>query len=1074
VRQQPWKRDRCHLNSKRWEKLDELFHAALEREAGPRAAYIVEVCGDDHELRQELESMLAHNELASSFIESPAYRIEAETILQSESSEDLVGRTFGPYQIIRLLGTGGMGVVYLAFDQELQRKVALKFLADDLLYDKQRVQRFKQEARAASALNHPNILTIHQIGDVDGRQFIATEFVDGETLRRLLKRKQLNAVQKIDVATQIASALSAAHAADIMHRDIKPENVMVRPDGYVKVLDFGLAKLAEGPSFGSEHSTFLNTEQGTIVGTIQYMSPEQARGQVVDARTDIWSLGVVLYEMLTESAPFRGETNSDVIAAILEREPLPLTHYDVKVADEMQLVVNKSLKKDRAQRYQTVKDMLGELRVIKQRFEVQIDSEESALTKPLAAQAGSERAARGAIETGEIARTSRISSAQYLISEIRQHQAGVTTALLSLVLATTVIAAWYFKTNGGKSVAHPPSMEMTRLATNDQVHTAAISPDGKSVAYVVHEPACCFQQSVRLRQVDTTSDIQIDPPSSQYHQHLSFSPDGTYVYFTDGSDSLYRMPALGGPKTKLITGVSSTVSFSPDGKRITFLRRDYPSPNDTTLMVANSDGTREEQIASRKKPDFFDGGPSWSPIAPAIACGAGGVDDGGRYMSVVEVRLDGREQRQITSQRWNNVGPLVWLSDGSGLLMLAEEQASIFSPQIWELSYPDGSARRITNELSSYDNLGLSADSKKLLTEQTDQPSNIWMVSQSGQQHQVTSGVKGLYDHLFWLFDHQLVYESISSGQWDIWRLDVEKGTRTQLTMKVGANGDSSASADGRFIVFASNRAGPLNIWRMDSDGANPKQLTRGNNEDDSPRCTPDGKWVVYESTRSEKTTLWKVSIEGGEPIHLVDQPAQNATISPDGKWVFYQSTDSPKGVSLTIRPDGSWVANDSNGESTIWKISIDGGRPTQLLNRYSSDPIIARHGNLVDPTISPDGKLIACRYQPDPDKDVWKVAIISIEGIPVQVFDISSHPFFDRVGFRWSPDGKAITYRVHRIEGHGSDNLWSRPIDGGPPKQLTNFDSDQIFFFGWSRDGQLALSRGVETRDVILLTNFR
>jgi len=1061
------------LNSKRWEKLDELFHAALERGAGERAAYVAEVCGGDDELRQELESMLAHNELANSFIESPAYTIDAETILQSDSSEDLLGRTFGPYEITRLLGTGGMGLVYLAFDQELQRQVALKFLADDLLYDKQRVQRFKQEARAASALNHPNILTIHQIGDVDGRQFIATEFVEGETLRRLLKRKQLNAFQKIDVATQIASALSAAHAADIMHRDIKPENIMVRPDGYVKVLDFGLAKLAEGPKFGSENSTFLNTEQGAIVGTIQYMSPEQARGQAVDARTDIWSLGVVLYEMLTEHAPFRGDTNSDVIAAILEREPLPLTHYDVEVADEVQLVVSKSLQKDRGQRYQTAKDMLGELRALKQRLEAQIDSESSAPTKPFAAPAGFKHTARRAIETAEIARTSRISSARYLIGEIKQHKAGVATALLSLLLAVTVIAGWYFKTSGRKS-AHPPSINMTRLATSDRVHTAAISPDGKSVAYVVREKACCFRQSLRIRQVDTAGDIQIDPPGGQSYQRLTFSPDGNYLYFTDGSDDLYRMPALGGPKTRLTGSVSSPISFSHDGKRITFVRRDYPKPDETTLMVANSDGTREEQIASRKKPDFFDGGPAWSPTEPAIACGAGGVDDGGRYMSVVELRLDGREQRQITSQRWNNIGPIVWLSDGSGLLMLAEEQASIFSPQIWQVSYPDGSARRITNELGSYDNLSLAADSTKALTEQTAQPSDIWTVSRPGQQHQVTSGVKGSYEGLTWLSDKQIIYDSNNSGQWDIWRLDVEKGVRTQLTMKVGANGDSSASADGRFIVFASNRAGPLNIWRMDSDGANPKQLTRGNNEDDYPHCTPDGKWVIYESTRSEKTTLWKVPLEGGEPIQLVDKPSKSAAISPDGKWVFYQSTDSPKGVSFTILPNGSRVANDSKGESTIWKISIDGGRPKELMNRYSADPIISRHGNLIDPIISPDGQLIACRYQPDPDKNEWKVAIISLEGIPVQVFDISAHPFFDKVGFRWSPDGNAITYRVHQSDQNDRDNLWSRPIDGGPPKQLTNFDSDQIFFFDWSRNGQLALSRGVETREVILLTNFR
>jgi len=231
---------------------------------------------------------------------------------------------------------------------------------------------------------------------------------------------------------------------------------------------------------------------------------------------------------------------------------------------------------------------------------------------------------------------------------------------------------------------------------------------------------------------------------------------------------------------------------------------------------------------------------------------------------------------------------------------------------------------------------------------------------------------------------------------------------------------------------------------------------------------------VIYESTRSGVTSLWKVPLAGGEPVQLVDQPSQHATISPDGKWVFYQSEDAPKGVSLTIFPDGRRVDKAAPGVSSIWKVSIDGGAPQQLLNRYAADPIISRHGNLIHPVISPDGKLIACRYQPDPKQDTWKVAIISVEGIPVQVFDISAHPFWDRVGFQWSPDGKAITYRVQRTEPNDNDNLWSQPIAGGPPKQLTNFNSEEIFFFDWSPNGKLALSRGVETSDVILMTNFR
>jgi serine/threonine protein kinase len=909
------------------------------------------------------------------------------------------------------------------------------------------VQRFKQEARAVSALNHPSILTIHQIGELDGRQFIATEFVEGRTLRELAKHQRFSFADALDIATQIGSALAAAHEADIMHRDIKPENVMVRPDGYVKVLDFGLAKLTERSVTGSDASTLINTEQGTIIGTVQYMSPEQARGLSVDVRTDIWSLGVALYEMLTEHPPFDGDTKSDVIAAILEREPSLLTHYNEDGPEALQLIITRALKKDRNARYQTAKDLLVDLRGFKQRLAANPDSYRETRTQSPVFPLSVARKNEPPRETSAGAAARPTSSAEYVVSEIKQHKTAVAVVLLTVVVAVTAIAFWFSRITGrNRSIAHPQAMTMTRLATSDRVQGAAISPDGKYIAYVVVEPVCCFQQSLRLRQIDTSSDIQIDPPSGLYHDRLVFSRDGNFLYFTDNSGNLYQMPTIGGPKTKLITRVASPFSFSPDGKRFAFLRDNYPNKDETALMVANADGSGEVKIASRKKPDFFGGGPAWSPSEQTIACAAGGVDDRGRYMNVVEVQLQGGGERPLSAQKWNSVGPVAWLSDGSGLLMLAEDQASIFSPQLWHVSYPNGDARRITNDFNSYESLSLTADSTILLTEQLTQSSNVWIASSKpAQARQITSGTTGSYDNISWLSDGQLIYDSNTGGSWDIWRLEVEKGTRRQITIKANANGESSVSPDGRYIVFVSNRAGPANIWRMDPDGGNPRQLTSGSSEDEYPQCTPDGKWVVYESTRSDKVTLWKVPIDGGDPVQLIDRPSENGAISPDGKWIVYESAGL--------------------GQRTLWKVSIDGGEPVQLLDEPSRSP-----------TISPDGKLIACRYQPDPAKDEWKVAVVPFEGPPIQVFDIPAHPFWDRLGLRWSGDGKALTYHVHQngIDRNGIDNIWIQPIDGGPPKQLTRFDSNQIFSFAWSRDGRLALSRGVETRDVVLLTKFR
>jgi len=355
-------------NQERWQRLDELFHAAIEHGPDARKDFVAEVCRDDAELRQELESMLSHHEAAGNFIESPAYALAAEAILSDESNEALEGRVVGPYEILEVLGSGGMGVVYVAFDQDLRRKVALKFLHHDLTGDKSKVLRFRQEARAASALNHPNILTVFAIGELEGRHYIGTELVEGETLREVIKRGPMKLGELLHIAVQTSSALAAAHAAGIMHRDIKPENIMVRPDGYVKVLDFGLAKLIE-PSVGMEHSTLINTEQGTIIGTVHYMSPEQARGLPVDRRTDIWSMGVMLYELVTGSRPFDGKTRSDIIASILERVPRSLAASCKGAPEKLQLIVNRMLAKDLDERYQTANDLLIDLKTFKRQIE---------------------------------------------------------------------------------------------------------------------------------------------------------------------------------------------------------------------------------------------------------------------------------------------------------------------------------------------------------------------------------------------------------------------------------------------------------------------------------------------------------------------------------------------------------------------------------------------------------------------------------------------------------------------------------------------------------------------------------
>src|SRR5262245_53041881 len=371
------------MNPDRWRQIGRLYHTALELEPARRAAFLDETCGDDYELRREVESLLHAHEQADGFIAGKVAGVVAEMAARQRATS-LVGRSFGHYQALSLIGVGGMGEVYLAEDTRLGRKVALQLLPAAFTQDQERVRRFKQEARAASSLNHPNILTIHEIGEAStaegGAYYIVSEFVEGETLRAMLRGGRLDVGKATAIAEQVTSALSVAHEAGIVHRDIKPENVMVRPDGLVKVLDFGLAKLTErqrdreterqrdretesgGDMFSPSLSPSVSTTPGIVMGTVSYMSPEQARGQKVDLRADIFSLGVVLYEMIAGRRPFEGATMSDVIAALLTAEPPPLRPYRAEATAELEQVVGKCLAKDRESRYQSAAELIVELK----------------------------------------------------------------------------------------------------------------------------------------------------------------------------------------------------------------------------------------------------------------------------------------------------------------------------------------------------------------------------------------------------------------------------------------------------------------------------------------------------------------------------------------------------------------------------------------------------------------------------------------------------------------------------------------------------------------------------------------
>src|SRR6184192_3439258 len=401
----------------RLQTVEEIFHAALDHEPDQVGAFLDTACEGDEVLRRKVEALLASHQRAGSFIETTVAGI-ATRIIENEQADLLVGRTIGHYKISEVIGTGGMGEVYLATDITAGRKAALKLLPERFTGDAERLKRFQQEAHAVVGLNHPNILTIYEIGEDHSTHYIASELIEGETLRQRLMRGRMELSEAIDVAIQVASALAAAHEAGVVHRDIKPENIMLRPDGYVKVLDFGIAKLSEQRLASHDHTVEttapLQTRPGLVLGTARYMSPEQARGQKVDVRTDIWSLGVVFYEMVGGIPPFRGDTPSDCIASILTAEPPPLSGILTDVPLKLESILQKALRKNSDERYHTIKEMLADLRLLKEELEA-----DSSLPQTKA-------------------------PAESIVSKIKHHKRSMLFTLAGALLAAAVVYSFYF------------------------------------------------------------------------------------------------------------------------------------------------------------------------------------------------------------------------------------------------------------------------------------------------------------------------------------------------------------------------------------------------------------------------------------------------------------------------------------------------------------------------------------------------------------------------------------------------------------------------------------------------------
>ena len=995
------------MTPERWQQVKEIFNSAINYRPEERSSFISQACSGDENLRSEVESLIESHEQSGSFIDKPAFEAAA-SLLAGDRPELHPGQTIGSYEVVSFLSRGGMGEVYLAGDKRLGRKVALKLLPTSFTSDNDRLRRFEQEARSASALNHPNIITIYEIRQAAGAHIIATEYVEGETLRLRLSRSALTLSEVLNISIQIADALSAAHKAGIIHRDIKPENIMLRPDGYVKILDFGLAKLSEqaSPAVAAEAPTIqVRTGSGIVIGTAGYMSPEQARGLGVDHRSDIFSLGAVIYEMLARRKPFEGETPSDTLAAILKTEPPSLTRVAPGVPSELVRIVNKSLRKDREERYQVVKDLWLDLKALRQELEFQnkfASETDGAGTGVMLAGEPT------AVMSGPRPTLSRSAISESITLEIKRHKLGAALALMAvLLIAGAAVYGIYDWVNREPPVAHFSDVRLSRLTNSGNAIDATISPDGKYIVYVMSDRG---SQSLYIRQVSTANDKQIVAAEPVGYFGITFSPDGTELFYAIKKNldtgTLYRIPSLGGTPVKVLEKIDGPISFSPDGKQFVLVRGNYPNLGESALVIANVDGSSERTLAVKKSPERFSPlfftGPSWSPDGKIIASSMGSV--AGRS-KVIGISVTDGSEKDLSPESWTFSARVQWLPDMTGLVVVAGD--SPISCQLWLISYPDGVVRHVTNDLNGYRTIGLTQDGRKLTTVQTQGLVNLWVVPEGDATKAVrlpTGNVINFFNstgsNVSWTPDERLVYVSNESGSADIWITDLDGKNRRQLTANNATKVSPVVTADGRYIVFGLWQDARRNIWRMNLDGSNAVRLTSGLS-DSFPALSPDSRWVLYTAYTGPKPTLWKVSIDGGTPVQVTDNVVTVASVSPDGQFIAYTYPESP------------------------------------------------------DPFAPPN-----------------RLAVIPFEGGPViKTFEKPTSGTVATLT-QWSADSKAILYSLNT---NNVSNIWRQPLEGGPPKQITDFKDMLITGFSWTIDGKkLVCTRGVLLRDAVLVTELK